>query len=54
MGAVEDAIEALQRAVAINEANRIFAKNDSDFIPLRVHKEFQEIVSPPPDEEPAE
>jgi tetratricopeptide (TPR) repeat protein len=52
VGAVEDAIEALQRAVEINEANRVFAKNDSDFIPLRVHKEFQEIVSPPPEEEP--
>jgi tetratricopeptide (TPR) repeat protein len=52
VGAVDDAIEALQRAVEINEANRVFAKNDSDFIPLRVHTEFQEIVSPPPEEEP--
>jgi tetratricopeptide (TPR) repeat protein len=51
-GSVDDAIEALQRAVDINEANRIFAKNDPDFIPLRVNKEFQEIVSPPQEEEP--
>ncbi len=53
VGEVEAAIEALQRAVDINEANRIFAKNDSDFTPLRVHKEFQEIVSPPLEEESA-
>jgi tetratricopeptide (TPR) repeat protein len=50
-GKVEAAIEALQRAVEINAANRIFAKNDSDFTPLRVHREFQDIVSPPVEEE---
>ena len=49
-GEVEAAIDALQRAVAINKANRVFAKNDSDFIPLRVHKEFQDIVTPPLEE----
>ena len=52
-GAVEASLEALARAVDINMANRVFAKNDSDFIPLRVHKEFQEIVSPQPEEESA-
>ncbi len=50
-GEVEAAIDALQRAVEINEANRVFAKNDSDFTPLRVHKEFQDIVTPPLEEE---
>jgi len=50
-GEVEASLEALQRAVEINEANRIFAKNDSDFTPLHVHKEFQDIVTPPMEEE---
>jgi len=50
-GEVEASIEALQRAVEINEANRVYAKNDSDFTPLRVHKEFQDIVTPPMEEE---
>ncbi len=50
-GEVEASLEALQRAVEINEANRVFAKNDSDFTPLRVHKEFQDIVTPPMEEE---
>ena len=50
-GEVEAAIEALQRAVEINDANRVFAKNDSDFTPLRVHREFQDIVTPPMEEE---
>jgi len=50
-GEVEAAIEALSRAVEINQANRIFAKNDSDFTPLHVHKEFQDIVTPPMTEE---
>jgi len=51
VGEVEAAIESLHQAVEINAANRIFAKNDSDFTPLRVHKEFQDIVSPPLEEE---
>jgi tetratricopeptide (TPR) repeat protein len=46
-GEVEAAIEALQRAIEINDANRVFAKNDSDFTPLRVHRDFQDIVTPP-------
>ena len=50
-GEVEAAIDALERAVEINAANRVFAKNDSDFIPLRVLKEFQDIVTPPMEEE---
>lgn len=45
-GDVEAALEALRSAVEANEANRVYAKNDPDFVPLRVHKEFQELVAP--------
>lgn len=50
-GDVDSALESLREAVEKNDANRIFAKNDSDFTPLRVHEGFQELVAPPEDEE---
>jgi tetratricopeptide (TPR) repeat protein len=39
-----DAIRALRRAIELNEDNRIYAKNDSDFLSLHVHKEFADLV----------
>jgi tetratricopeptide (TPR) repeat protein len=45
-GAIEDAIEALREAVDINESNRVYAQNDPDFIPLKVHEDFRAIVRP--------
>ncbi|MFQ5743697.1 MAG: tetratricopeptide repeat protein [Acidobacteriota bacterium] len=44
-GEFEAALDSLRGAIKINDANRIFAKNDSDFTPLRVHKEFQQLVT---------
>jgi len=53
-GDVESALDALRRAVEKNDANRIYAKNDSDFTPLRVHEDFQDLVAPPEEEEDSE
>lgn len=44
-GDIDAAIAALREAVDINEANRVFAQNDPDFIPLRVHEDFRAVVS---------
>lgn len=44
-GDIDAAIDALREAVDINEANRIYAQNDPDFIPLRVHEDFRSVVS---------
>ena len=44
-GDIDAAIAALREAVDINDANRIYALNDPDFVPLRVHDEFRSIVS---------
>lgn len=45
-GSIEDAIEALREAVDINESNRVYAQNDPDFIPLKVHEDFRAIIYP--------
>ncbi len=39
-----ESIQALRRAIELNEDNRIYAKNDSDFLSLHVHKEFTDLV----------
>lgn len=39
-----EAIQALRSAIELNEDNRIYAKNDSDFFSLHVHKEFTDLV----------
>ena len=54
-GDFEAALEALSKAIDANDSNRIYARNESDFIPLRVHQEFQELVAPQErsDKEPA-
>ncbi len=39
-----EAIQALRKAIELNEDNRIYAKNDSDFLSLQVHKEFTDLV----------
>lgn len=44
-GDIDAAIDALREAVEINDANRIYAVNDPDFVPLRVHEDFRSIVS---------
>jgi tetratricopeptide (TPR) repeat protein len=39
-----EAIQTLRKAIEMNEDNRIYAKNDSDFLTLHVHKEFTDLV----------
>lgn len=45
-GDIDAAIEALREAIDINDANRIYAVNDPDFVPLRVHEDFRSITAP--------
>lgn len=45
-GDIEEALSVLRDAVDINDANRVYATNDPDFVPLRVHEDFREIISP--------
>lgn len=44
-GETEPALGALDEAIGINDSNRVFAKNDADFEPLRVHEDFRELVA---------
>ena len=44
-GDADAAISALRAAVDINDSNRIYAQNDPDFVPLRVHEDFRGVVS---------
>ncbi|HJO03069.1 MAG TPA: hypothetical protein QGG47_03745 [Acidobacteriota bacterium] len=44
-GDADAAINALRAAVDINDANRVYAQNDPDFVPLRVHEDFRGVVS---------
>lgn len=46
-GDIENAIEALREAIDTNDSNRIYAVNDPDFVPLRVHEDFRDLVSAP-------
>ncbi len=43
-GNTAEALTTLQRAIELNEENRIYAKNDSDFSSLHVQKEFIDLV----------
>jgi tetratricopeptide (TPR) repeat protein len=43
-GDLTEAVRNLNRAVELNEENRIFAKNDSDFVALQGQKEFSDLV----------
>ena len=43
-GDVEDAVAHLRKAVELNEDNRIFAKNDSDFTDLYSDKDFCDLI----------
>jgi tetratricopeptide (TPR) repeat protein len=43
-GDLGEALRNLQKAVELNEENRVYAKNDSDFAPLHAQKEFSDIV----------
>ena len=43
-GEIAEAIRNLQKAVELNEENRVYAKNDSDFAPLHGQKEFSDLV----------
>jgi tetratricopeptide (TPR) repeat protein len=51
-----EAIRSLRRAIDLNEDNRIYAKNDSDFSLLHTHQEFADLIglSEVADEEPAQ
>jgi tetratricopeptide (TPR) repeat protein len=39
-----DALRNLRKAIELNEENRVFAKNDSDFTPLHSEKEFLDLI----------
>jgi tetratricopeptide (TPR) repeat protein len=41
---IAEAISHLEKAIELNEENRVYAKNDSDFSPLHDKKEFAELV----------
>jgi tetratricopeptide (TPR) repeat protein len=43
-GESAEAIRNLRQAVDLNEDNRVYAKNDSDFSPLHGQKEFDDLV----------
>jgi tetratricopeptide (TPR) repeat protein len=43
-GELAEALRNLQKAVGLNEENRVYAKNDSDFEPLHGEKEFSDLV----------
>jgi tetratricopeptide (TPR) repeat protein len=49
-------IQNLKKAIELNEDNRVYVKNDSDFLSLHTNKEFAELVGmiPPPADEPAQ
>lgn len=52
-GDFAEATTNLRKAVELNEENRIYAKNDSDFSSLYAHKEFADLIGislAPPDE----
>ena len=44
-GRTTDAIEHLRQAIARSERMRSYAKDDSDFDPIRNEPAFQELVS---------
>jgi len=46
-GETEKALEHLRKAVGLNEANRIYARNDTDFISLHENREFADLVGVP-------
>lgn len=43
-GRNSDSLRALQRAIELNEENRIYAKNDQDFAPMHSDSGFCELV----------
>jgi tetratricopeptide (TPR) repeat protein len=46
-GEIENAISTLRVAVDTNDSNRIYATNDPDFVSLRVHEDFRDLVTAP-------
>jgi tetratricopeptide (TPR) repeat protein len=45
-GERQDALKHLREAIELNATNRIFARNDPDFEPLRGDEDFQNLVHP--------
>lgn len=43
-GDLAEAVRNLRKAVELNEENRVYAKNDSDFTPLHGQREFSDLV----------
>ncbi len=44
LGRADEAIQNLRKAIELNEDNRVYAKNDSDFSQLQGQKEFVDLV----------
>lgn len=45
-GELQDALKHLREAIELNVSNRIYARNDPDFEPLRDDEGFQNLVHP--------
>jgi len=41
---VNAAVDSLRKAIELNEDNRVYAKNDPDFDPLHIQKDFTDLV----------
>ena len=41
-----DALDTLRRAIAISDRSRAYAKDDSDFDPIRDEPAFKELIGP--------
>jgi tetratricopeptide (TPR) repeat protein len=45
-GSREEAVRHLRQAIELNDGNRIYARNDPDFEPLRDDEQFQNLIHP--------
>ena len=45
-GERREALEHLQQAIELNATNRVYARNDPDFEPLRDDENFQNLIHP--------
>jgi tetratricopeptide (TPR) repeat protein len=44
-GDIEASLDKLREAIDVNPSNRIYAVNDPDFVPLRIHEDFRDLVT---------
>ena len=51
-GELTESIENLRKAVTLNKDSRVHAKNDSDFLVLGGHRDFQDLIGMPANRQP--